>query len=108
MRVLLTVVALVCICSLAEPAEAQVLVWSGAPSGPSGSFTYSSAYVVPYSYYAAWPNWPARGYVGYGESDIFPFYGRPYGRVYDKWTWNYMSDAYYGGVLARYYYPPVR
>lgn len=75
------------------------------------TFRYTSGYTgytVPYSYYAAWPNWPARGYVGYGANDIFPFYGRPYGRPYDHWTWPSLSESYYGGVLARYYDPPVR
>jgi hypothetical protein len=97
-------------------AEAQVFVRNvatlGGPAGFApvdfGGYTYSSGYSVPYSYYAAWPNWPARGYVGYGANDIFPYYGRPYGHAYDLWTWPYMSESYYGGVLARYYYPPVR
>lgn len=96
--------------------EAQVLVrnvapvWAPGGFAPAdvGTFTYASGYSVPYSYYAAWPNWPARGYVGYGPNDIFPYYGRPYGHPYDLWTWPYMSESYFGGALARYYYPPVR
>jgi hypothetical protein len=67
---------------------------------------YSSAYVAPYSYYVALPR-PARGYVPYGASDTFAFYGNPYGRPNDPWTWPYMSGGNYGN-LARYYYPPVR
>lgn len=103
-------------------AEAQVVVrnvapaWAPEPVAPAalGTYTYNASYSVPvtysipYSYYAAWPNWPARGYVGYGPTDIFAFYGQPYGRPYDLWTWPYMSSSYYGGYLARYYYPPVR
>ena len=72
-------------------------------SGYSGGV---GSYTPPYSYYAAIPPMPARIYVGYGD-DGFPFYGRPYGHVYDRWTWAYMSDSN-AGVLARYYYPPVR
>jgi hypothetical protein len=68
--------------------------------------TYSSAYIPPYSYYAAFP-FPARGYVGYGPSDQFPFYGNPYGYPYDRWTWANLSASPFGG-LARYYYAPVR
>lgn len=67
--------------------------------------SYSSNYIAPYSYYAAFP-YPARGYVGYGTND-FPFYGNPYGYPYDRWTWANLSASPYGG-LARYYYPPVR
>ena len=116
MRGFCCVIAFVLAISVSGRAEAQVMVRNVAPVwAPQGfapvdvtTYTYSSAYSVPYSYYAAWPNWPARGYVGYGPNDIFPYYGRPYGRVYDLWTWSYMSDSYYGGALARYYYPPVR
>ena len=111
----------IAIAVLAAPgrADAQVFVrnvepaW--APQGPvpvdPRTVRYTSGYsgyTVPYSYYAAWPNWPARGYVGYGPNDIFPFYGRPYGHAYDLWTWPSLSESYYGGVLNRYYYPPVR
>lgn len=61
------------------------------------------AYVPPYSYYAVPPAYPARVYQG---PDVFPFYGRPYGHPFDRWTWPYIS----GGAdanLARYYYPPL-
>jgi len=61
------------------------------------------AYVPPYSYYAVPPSYPARVYEG---PAAFPFYGRPYGHIYDRWTWPYIS----GGPdanLARYYYPPL-
>jgi hypothetical protein len=76
---------------------------SAAPaSGYNGVGTYS----LPYSYYAAIPPMPARIYVDYGDSG-FPFYGKPYGHVYDRWSWSSMSDSSQG-VLARYYYPPVR
>jgi hypothetical protein len=65
--------------------------------------TYRAA---PYSYYAARPPFPAREYVGFGSND-FPFYGNPYGRPYDLWTWPYMlSDPL--APLAHYYYAPVR
>jgi hypothetical protein len=82
---------------------------------PSAGTAYSSGYsgfafnptVRPYSYYAAVPPTPPREYVDYGNSG-FAFYGRPYGHVYDRWSWTAMSNAPYGGVLARYYYPPVR
>ena len=71
-----------------------------------GTVTYSSGYSVPtYSYYASYP-YPARQYVGFGQND-FPFYGKPYGRPYDPWTWSAMNEDPYES-LARYYYPPVR
>jgi len=66
----------------------------------------SAVRTYPYSYYVAYPH-PARGYVGYGEQDQFPYYGRPYGHPYDPWTWPYMSGGY-NGALARYYDPPVK
>jgi hypothetical protein len=66
-----------------------------------------AAQPYPYSYYAAYPN-PARGYVGYGASDAFPFYGQPYGHAYDKWTWAYLPGGGYQASLARYYDPPVK
>lgn len=85
------------------------------PGGPVtltpgyGAVTYSSAYVAPgavvkpYSYYVLPAGVPSREYVG---PAAFPFYGRPYGHPYDRWTWTYMSTAGYG-ELARYYYPPL-
>src|SRR5262245_30169917 len=96
-------------------AEAQVVrggvfgprVFTG-PGGPvtltpgygygAGSVTYSSAYaapvrvVKPYSYYVLPAGVPSREYVGPPQ---FPFYGQPYGHVYDRWTWAYMSDVPY-------------
>lgn len=92
-----------------DRADAQVF---GTLSGPP-TVVYSSSYgppgsrpggIYPYSYYAAFPG-PARGYVGYG-ADPFPFYGDPYGHVYDRWTWSSMGG--YPSALDRYYYPPVR
>ena len=111
--------AVVCLLGLAGAPRAvaqAVVVRNFAPvGGPMGlapetlaTVTYSSGYSVPYSYYAAWPYWPARGYVGYGWNDIFPYYGRPYGHPYDLWTWPYMSETVYGGALARYFYPPLQ
>jgi hypothetical protein len=76
---------------------------------PSSVTVYSSAYVPaggvvkPYSYYVLPPSIPSREYVGPPD---FAFYGQPYGHVYDRWTWSYMSTAP-NGVLARYYYPPL-
>ena len=62
--------------------------------------------VLPYSYYAAFPN-PARVYVGYGGADQFPFQGRAYGHPGDRWSWYYMGggDSRY---LAKYYYQLLR
>ncbi len=57
-----------------------------------------------YSYSISAPQ-PARGYVGYGDNDIFPYYGRPYGHAYDRYSWSAMSGE---NTMARYYYPPVR
>lgn len=100
-------------------------VWGSAPFvSQSGSVTYSSApmgvisggpvygisavpdggVIYPYSYAVTAPL-PARGYVGYGASDIFPYHGRPYGHAYDKYSWSTLSGS---GSMARYYYPPVR
>jgi hypothetical protein len=59
----------------------------------------------PYSYYAAYP-FPARGYVGYGVADSFPFYGNPYGRPYDAWTWQYLGGA--NQYRMHFFYPPLR
>jgi hypothetical protein len=108
MKTWITAAAVAALSLTAVPeALAQVVVsrtW--APASVAGAPVYdSSAYVPPYSYYAAWP-WPARGYVPYGPGDQFPFYGRAYGHPYDRWTWPYISGGYYRH-LARYYYPPV-
>jgi hypothetical protein len=108
MKTWIAAAALAALCLVVAPAApAQVVEsrpWTPA-SVVGGPADVSSAYVPPYSYYAAWP-WPARGYVPYGPGDAFPFYGRPYGHPYDRWTWPYLGggDSRY---LARYYYPPV-
>jgi hypothetical protein len=93
--------------AVAPEAPAQVVVSRGWTSAPAigGPVYQTSAYVPPYSYYAAYPG-PAREYVPYGPYDAFPFYGRPYGHVYDRWTWPYRGGGY-NRYLARYYYPPV-
>ncbi len=109
MKTSLTVAAVAALAmSLASVAEAQVVVsTTWAPSTVvAGPTYYSSAYVPPYSYYAALP-FPARGYVPYGSVDEYPFYGQPYGHPYDRWTWPYLSGGY-NAYLSRYYYPPVR
>jgi hypothetical protein len=62
--------------------------------------------VFPYSYFAASPG-PARVYVLYSDQDTFPFGGRPYGHVYDRWGWSSMGSSTQNS-LARYFYPPVR
>ncbi len=100
--------------SLSRPADAQVFIRSGAAVWPVGEVVATptalsmESYVIPYSYWGAYPLAPARGYVGWGANDGFAFYGNVYGRPYDLWTWPYMSESYYGGRMARYYYPPVR
>ncbi len=106
---------------------AQAQIFRGGPStfvGPGGpvSLTPGSGYpvgngygysatapstaptnILPYSYYGV-PSWqPARIYEG---PAVFPFYGRPYGHPYDRWTWPYISGGY-DANLARYYYPPL-
>jgi hypothetical protein len=127
-------VAAVLLMALGDRVEAQVL--GGAASGGTRSFaarggtvalapgytssnvTYAtlygstpsttggiSGYVSPYSYYAAIPPAPARQYVDYAESG-FNFYGRPYGRPNDRWSWQALESNQH--LLDRYYYPPVR
>jgi hypothetical protein len=87
------------------PAQVDVSRVS-APAPAGGTAGYGSLSPIwPYSYYAAWPG-PARGYVPYGPSDQFAFYGQPYGHAYDRWTWAYMGGGY-NRSLARYYYPPI-
>ena len=101
-------------------AEAQYDFPAAAPVvefGPIGTVTSLGGVVfdsipasspVPqfsYSYFAAFPG-PARQYVPYGPADSFPFYGTPYGKPYDRWTWETMSGP--PSTLQRYYYPPVR
>src|SRR5947209_341204 len=77
-------------------------------SAPVTSWWIGPAYYPSYGYYSYYimAPYPSRGYVGYGASDQFPFYGQPYGRAYDPWTWDYMG----GGMAyrAHYFYPPVR
>jgi hypothetical protein len=83
---------------------APYAVWTSvAAYGPSAAWSFRTP-VLPYSYYAAFPNAP-RIYVGYGAND-FPFYGQPYGNPSDRWSWAYMTNGSRG--LDRYYYPPVR
>jgi len=94
----------------APVASAKVVVvraWAPAPA-VAGPYGYGEVlpYAPPYSYYATFP-WPARGYVGYGPTDMFPFHGRAYGHPYDPWTWAYMGGGGYSRYLPRYYYPPV-
>ena len=67
--------------------------------------TVGSTYVPPYSYYVVPNPYAKRHYSGYGAND-FPFYGRPYGRPYDAWSWPYLSHGY-DNAMARYYYPPL-
>jgi hypothetical protein len=67
--------------------------------------TVGTTYVPPYSYYVVPNPYATRYYSGYGNND-FPFYGKPYGRPTDAWTWPYMSHGYYN-QMARYYSPPL-
>jgi hypothetical protein len=113
MRTVLAGLALsLALLATADRAQAQVVV----PGPYRPVFTYGpspyvpyyerGAYIPPYSYWAAPYPLPARYYQGYGAPDNFPFYGRPYGRPYDLWTWPYMTTDPYG-PLAKYYYPPL-
>lgn len=99
-------------------ADAQVITAYGAPIHDSGMISpqpsfapYGGAMVsaeartFPYSYYTAFPA-RAREYVPYGPNDSFPFYGNPYGRPFDRWTWDSMSFG--PNAMQRYYYPPLR
>ena len=108
MRTLIVTLAIAVGSLRALKAGAQVVIaeepWEATPVAVRA--TYPTSYIVPYSYYAAIP-FPARGYVG-ADDDEFPYFGRPYGSPSDPWTWPYLSESYYYGVLARYYYPPVR
>jgi hypothetical protein len=109
MKTWITAAAVAALTLIAAPESwAQVVVSPpGAPAPVLGGPVFSSsAYVPPYSYYAAWP-WPARVYVPYGPGDAFPFYGRAYGHPYDRWTWPYLGGGN-SRYLARYYYPPLR
>jgi hypothetical protein len=108
MRTLIVTLAIAVGSLRALKAGAQVVIaeepWEATPVAVRA--TYPTSSIVPYSYYAAIP-FPARGYVGAGD-DEFPYFGRPYGSPSDPWTWPYLSESYDYGVLARYYYPPVR
>ncbi len=95
-------------CVAASSASAQVVV-SRRPvvvTPAPVSVGPTTTTIVPYNYYTPLTS-PARRYVGYGD-DHFAYYGRPYGSPSDRWTWPFMSDAYYARTLAHYYYPPVR
>ena len=124
MRTMIAAVTLASAVLLAGGGDAEAQVFTG-PGGPvsltpgygyagysgyaagggyyGGPWGYSSAYVPPYSYYVLPASIPSRVYVGPPQ---YPFYGKPYGHIYDRWTWPYMSNLY-GDVLARYYYPPL-
>jgi hypothetical protein len=123
MKTSIAAIALTALLAWGGPAEAQSArsnrfgprdlgTWGTTVSTTPG-VVYSSGYVVPpayptvavkpYSYYVLPSSVPSREYVGPAE---FPFYGRPYGYPYDRWTWSYMSTAGYG-PLVRYYYPPL-
>lgn len=99
-------------------AEAQVFVGPGGPTAlrpgayfepamyPTGTAS-GVPYIPPYSYFAAYPNL-ARDYVGLpglGCND-FPYYGRPYGHAYDRYSWSNIGGGDLG--LSRFYYAPVR
>jgi hypothetical protein len=72
-------------------------------NGFGAGYGSAPATPLPYSYYGV-PSWqPARIYEG---PAVFPFYGRPYGHPYDRWTWPYISGGS-DANLARYYYPPL-
>ncbi|MCA1685344.1 MAG: hypothetical protein LC745_05055 [Planctomycetia bacterium] len=108
--------------AVASSAEAQLIRGViGGPRvfvGPGGPVTLTPGYgyspatvapattpatVAPYSYYVLPSTVPSRTYIGPSE---FPFYGRPYGHPYDRWTWPYISGGP-NADLARYYYPPL-
>jgi hypothetical protein len=89
----------------APVAVAPTLVPSVATYGVISRPTVGTSYIPPYSYYVVPNPYPKRYYSGYGNND-FPFYGRPYGRPYDAWTWPYLSGGYDKG-MARYFYPPL-
>ena len=104
---LIALAAVAAFLSIAPQAGAQTVVWSRPVGWSPGTVraSYPVGYSTPvggnwfvqsearprfpYSYYAAFPN-PAREYVGYGFND-FPFYGDPYGKPTDRWSWQYMS-----------------
>jgi hypothetical protein len=85
-----------------NPGLATYTTLYGSSSSTTGG---TSGYIPPYSYYAAIPPAPARIYVDYGNSG-FNYYGRPYGRPNDRWSWEALGSSQ--NLLDRYYYPPVR
>jgi hypothetical protein len=107
MRTLLAAFAAsVMILGASSESHAQYPVVEVVPrSAPIGGWLSVPYPGYPYNYYVAHP-YPARDYVGYGTND-FPFYGRPYGKPTDRWTWPFLSGSE-ARTLARYYYPPVR
>lgn len=88
--------------SMPYPPSLTVSPSVGVVGSPGPSFVPQYGH---YSYYIVSPL-PARGYVGYGPADAFPYHGQPYGHAYDAWTWNGMA----GGMAGRqqFFYPPVR
>jgi len=91
----------------------RVFTGPGGPTTLTPGYGYSSSYaapasvpgqVKPYSYYVLPSGVPSREYSG--EPTVFPFYGKPYGHPYDRWTWTYMTGPN-DSVLSRYYYPPL-
>lgn len=100
-------------------AGARTFIGAGGPVGINPGLTTSttlygssasttggiSGYIPPYSYYAAIPPAPARMYVDYGNSG-FNYYGHPYGRPNDRWSWQALGSSQ--NLLDRYYYAPVR
>ncbi len=121
MRSLLAALIIAAAATFAGPgtnrADAQVITAYGAPISDSGMSSQPSIVpyegatmntevrTFPYSYYTAFPA-RAREYVPYGPNDSFPFYGNPYGKPYDRWTWDSMSLG--SNAMQRYYYPPLR
>lgn len=105
----LAFLAVLAVFGLTSSAQAQRMAYPPALTAdpfPGGS--PGPAFVPQYghySYYMVAPL-PARGYVGYGDADIFPYYGQPYGHAYDLWTWDGMSGPLVN--RQRFFYPPVR
>lgn len=105
----LAILAALAVAGLASTAQGQSMPYP--PSLISDPYVGGSpgpAFVPQYSYYSYYvvSPLPARGYVGYGPGDAFPYYGQPYGHAYDAWTWEGMGGAL--GNRQRFFYPPVR
>ena len=100
MKTLLAALTVAAVVALAPAADAQVIARPVLIDFP---LRRTPARLIPYSYFAAFPE-PARQYVGFGND--FPFYGRPYGHPYDRWTWQYLGNANVE-ALTSYDYPPV-